>query len=448
VTPQFDYGVPFWGKPPLHTWLSAAGMKLFGINHLGARIFIFLTALLTLWMLYRWTKDYAGRDYALLGTTILASSGLFYLASATVMTDLVLVTGTTMSMIGFYTAFHDMPRSRLWGYLFFVGLAIGMLAKGPVAVVLTALPIFLWVLLGNHWLATWKRLPWLSGTLLAIAIFLPWYLIAEMQTPGFLRYFIVGEHFERFLTSGWDGDLYGNGHSEPKGTIWLFFLLAMLPWTFFLLFPLIRGRALVARIRREENAWTFYLISWALSPLLFFTFASNIIATYVFTGIPATCYLAVDLWKMSGAEKAPPSRGMRRFFLGSLLATLAIAGTALVLFMSAGGGAPKKSQMYLVAKSEQLRSADSGPLHYWHKRYYSADFYTGGKSQILQEEADLQKIVASPTRDFLVVRKSHRDEIPPAILDTFRLVAPFGKDELYYEKPRQPQDNLVENQHD
>ena len=24
ITPQFDYGVPFWAKPPLHTWLSAA----------------------------------------------------------------------------------------------------------------------------------------------------------------------------------------------------------------------------------------------------------------------------------------------------------------------------------------------------------------------------------------------------------------------------------------
>ena len=22
ITPQFDYGVPFWAKPPLHTWLS------------------------------------------------------------------------------------------------------------------------------------------------------------------------------------------------------------------------------------------------------------------------------------------------------------------------------------------------------------------------------------------------------------------------------------------
>ena len=37
ITPQFDYGVPFWGKPPLFTWMSAAGVTLFGINEFALR---------------------------------------------------------------------------------------------------------------------------------------------------------------------------------------------------------------------------------------------------------------------------------------------------------------------------------------------------------------------------------------------------------------------------
>ena len=41
ITPQFDIGIPFWGKPPLHTWLAAAGMALFGVGEFGARVFIF-----------------------------------------------------------------------------------------------------------------------------------------------------------------------------------------------------------------------------------------------------------------------------------------------------------------------------------------------------------------------------------------------------------------------
>jgi hypothetical protein len=55
---------------------------------------------------------------------------------------------------------------------------------------------------------------------------LPWYLLAEWKTPGFLDYFIVGEHFKRFLVSNWQGDRYGNA----RGTICLFLLLASLPW--------------------------------------------------------------------------------------------------------------------------------------------------------------------------------------------------------------------------
>ena len=38
LVPQFDYGVPFWGKPPLSTWLSAASMAAFGVNEFAARL--------------------------------------------------------------------------------------------------------------------------------------------------------------------------------------------------------------------------------------------------------------------------------------------------------------------------------------------------------------------------------------------------------------------------
>ena len=51
-----------------------------------------------------------------------------------------------------------------------------------------------------------------------------------MRNPGFLDYFIVGEHIQRFLVPGWTGDLYGRAHDVPRGGIWLFFLLGALPW--------------------------------------------------------------------------------------------------------------------------------------------------------------------------------------------------------------------------
>lgn len=38
ITPQIDYGVPFWGKPPLSTWLTAASFKVFSVNEFAARL--------------------------------------------------------------------------------------------------------------------------------------------------------------------------------------------------------------------------------------------------------------------------------------------------------------------------------------------------------------------------------------------------------------------------
>jgi putative flippase GtrA len=37
VTPMIDYGVPFWGKPPLTIWLTSVGLGIGGINDFSAR---------------------------------------------------------------------------------------------------------------------------------------------------------------------------------------------------------------------------------------------------------------------------------------------------------------------------------------------------------------------------------------------------------------------------
>ena len=42
IVPEIDYGVPFWAKPPLSTWLSAASFVVFGVNEFAARFPSFL----------------------------------------------------------------------------------------------------------------------------------------------------------------------------------------------------------------------------------------------------------------------------------------------------------------------------------------------------------------------------------------------------------------------
>jgi len=434
VTPQFDYGVPFWGKPPLHTWVSALGMKIFGVGHFGARVFIFLITVATLWMLYAWAKSFKGRDYALVGIVTLSSLALFYLASGMVMTDMVMAAGVFLSMVSFYFAVLKKGRFQLWGYLFFVGLSIGMLAKGPVAVVLTAIPVGMWVLLKNRWVDTWRNLPWVVGSLLATCIFLPWYVAAEIKTPGFLSYFIIGEHFNRFLESGWKGDLYGHGHSEVRGTIWLFWFAAVLPWSFFFLAPLRWSGRLYRGIKSEEDGWSLYLLCWALSPMLFFTMATNIIATYVITGLPAASFLVIDLWGYVSGDAQTPRRGVVRFYTAS-------AGIALTLFFGVcaaviigGSSVVEKSQMYLVQYMNTIRDENSGDLYIWHKRLYSAEFYTAGQVHTVESGEGLQLMLDNSKRDFLAIRKSRVHQLPEEFLNHFEFQAAIGKDVVYYER--------------
>ena len=98
----------------------------------------------------------------------------------------------------------------------FIGLGIGLLAKGPIAVVLSGLPIGLWMLLTGNMKASWQRLPWVKGTFLTLAIAAPWYVMAEIRTPGFWEYFFIGEHWKRFTVTGWAGDILKQANKAAK----------------------------------------------------------------------------------------------------------------------------------------------------------------------------------------------------------------------------------------
>jgi 4-amino-4-deoxy-L-arabinose transferase-like glycosyltransferase len=81
VTPWFDDAVPFWGKPPLSFWLTAASFKTFGINEFAARLPHWLAGLAVVWLMWGMAVRHSPR-LALYATTLLVGSALFYAASA------------------------------------------------------------------------------------------------------------------------------------------------------------------------------------------------------------------------------------------------------------------------------------------------------------------------------------------------------------------------------
>jgi len=424
ITPQFDYGVPFWGKPPLHTWLSALGMKLFGVGAFGARVFILTTALAVLALIYSWVRQHRGTDQALVAAVVLSSGVLFFGASAFVMTDMVMVLGTTLSMVSFYNFITGTPARVLWARLFFVGVAIGLLAKGPTALVITMIPIVPWLIFQGRW-RNLGGLPWRSGLLITAVLVLPWYIAAELKTPGFLRYFIIGEHFERFVISGWQGDLYGSGHARAKGLIWIYWLATFMPWTLFAV-------ALLPRLQRvlggADRGWHAYLALWTIAPLLLFTPAANILAAYVLPGLPAAAILLVSLWaQLWGA----PGKWARTAVLCAI-GVVGVGGLTLtVLSYAAPATVGLKSERELIAAAQNIDPDIQ--FTYWGKRTYSAEFYTHGAVTFTDDTAMLSALSLNNVRDAVAI---HDSVAPPQILQTqFTRIGTFGRRVLFIENP-------------
>ena len=424
VTPLYDYGVPFWAKPPLTTWLSAISIQLLGVNEFAARLPYFLLAVLIAWLLWRWVSR-SSASQAQLAVAMMSGTLLYFIASAAVMTDLGLVLGTTLAMIGFWAAFEEGESARpkeVW--LLFIGLGIGLLAKGPIAVVLSGLPIGLWMLLTGNIKASWQRVPWFKGSLLTLAIAAPWYVIAEIRTPGFWEYFFIGEHWNRFTVTGWAGDKYGTAHATQRGAIWLFALAAVMPWT--VLLPLLWiGRKPTQASQKFESpsysrSLTIYLLAWSVASCLFFTMSGNILWTYVLPALPAMALLAAR-W-LSRDDRA---RWVCSVVVGGVLAMSMLVTAFFVREEVADSWKSAKT----VVQAHQA-NASGQPLIFMGDLPYSASFYSKGKARALPGNAELtQRLQAGPV--YVALNPDQVKAMPLELVSRLKLETTSGAYKLY-----------------
>lgn len=441
ITPQIDYGVPFWAKPPLATWLTAASIAALGPNEFAAR----LPALLLLAgvgaLVWRLARRRDGDEHAWWALALFATTALAFVAAGSVMTDPALVLGTTMSMAGFWHAVEERERGgRLAGAAFFAGLAIGLLAKGPVALVLIFIPITAWMLWMRRWRAVAVRLPWLAGSTLAALAVVPWYWTSEMRTPGFLEYFLVGEHWQRYVDAGWKGDLYGAAHARPWGMIWLYGFAATLPWSPLAAVWLVRAVATRSPGLRSllADPWRVYLLLWVLTPMLFFTFAGNVLWTYALPAIPAFALLTAQFLRPERGASALGEDAPMRPVVRSVL----IAGASVPLLFSVGVAILHRSfeadgsHKALVLEFEMRRDDPAARLVYLGDRPHSAEFYTRGMALRIADSAMLPLAVDGPRRDFFAIREHDLAAMPASARERLESVGTYDDYRLLRPRPR------------
>lgn len=429
ITPYFDYGVPYWGKPPLAFWFQALSYNIFGVHDFVPRIPSLIVTLLTAWIIYKVLLQLKDKTTALWAIIIYFSSLLVYTLSGVVILDTYLTFAMTLSFTSFIMLLHG--YKKYWGYLFFVGLGIGLLAKGPLAIIIVGGTIFIWILLSfKTRVRSLLLLPWVGGLVLMLAIALPWYILAENKTPGFLHYFIVGEHFNRFLVSGWKGDLYGTAHHRTKGIVWFMWLYCSLPWgiigIWFILrnlFDKVKNKILLNQLKKDDIS--FYVI-WMLFPMLFFTMAANVTETYLLYGFPALGILFAIYYNALDADS---KQKCRKFFLASAL-FVPLLGVLGALYVKEN--APKlKTEKFLIQKYHEMAQSNE-PIYFLNSKEFSQTYYMNKKIKSISLN-ELQHIIGnSADKGYFVVVHNGNDDIIKQNFKNFYLLYKSSRYTLFF----------------
>ena len=416
ITPQEVPGTPFWAKPPLYAWLAAGSMRLLGVHEFALRLPSFLCALGVLALCAGWSdsvaraRDAGARRMAVLLTLgVLSTSVLFFVAAGAVMTDPTLALCVTWMLAAFHHCVIRSSREALWRWGFFVAAGFGMLAKGPVILLYAGAPIGLWTIWERRFAHLWRALPWVWGTVLSAAICVPWYAAAEERTPGFLQYFLLGEHVMRFLKPGWGGDLYGTAHAEPLGMIWLYLAGALGLGTVLLAAALViflRGGA--HRAPWSIGAEQRFLLLASFVPVVFFTFAGNIIWTYVLPALGPLCVFVADVL----APKLEAARRWRAVVFATLCAAALSVSIAVVAWVPRHVARHSSAQLVEEWRERSQPPGATGEIVYVGRRApASLRFYARGSVRTVEDLGAVLPAGASAGRWVLALAPDRVEEV-------------------------------------
>jgi 4-amino-4-deoxy-L-arabinose transferase-like glycosyltransferase len=416
VVLQIDYGIPFWAKPPLSTWLSAICLNLFGVNEIASRLPSFILCIVILIILGKLVKKSGASFY--LPAFILLTTPEFLIHLGVVSTDVTLTFSITLIMLSFWKAMLN-DKKTYWNYLFFFAIGLGLLSKGPIAIILTGPPIFIWCLLDKkRWKKIFTRLPWLIGVLITGVTAIPWYILTEKKTPGFIDYFVVGEHFKRFLDTSWKGDLYGFAKTLPIGMIWVFLFIFAFPWIQILFVTLWKNRKTIFK-----DSWISFLVLWLFWIPVFFTFTKSGLHTYILPSVIPMALLLIFYW---GAFK---EKVLLR--LGLIFPTLVVLAFLGLLF-SGQFKTFMNTDKFLLKHQQKNTNSELIPVYYWFDKTYSSQFYSSGKVQIIKNLEELDSVLTHQNSLFFTILKKREKEIPEKYKTKFTFLESNQKTSIYY----------------
>ena len=330
VTPRLNY-VKYFEKPPLLYWLTGASFLVFGPTEGAARVVPALSGIATILLAYFLGRSMFGPRAGLIGAAILATSPLFFVLSQVLIIDMLLTAAITATLAAVWAAHRAEDKGR-FAVLAAVATAVGVLAKGPVALVLAG-GVALLYLLARRDFATLRAFLRPAPLLAFAVIAAPWFVLVSLRNPEFVEFFFVREHFQRFASKH-------VGHPEGPFFYLPILLGGPLPWTLLAL-PLAGTRAGRAALGGLPRDAVLFLGLWFVVVVGFFSVASSKLPPYVLPALPPLAMLAgagaSRLLDEAGALRGP-LRWMSWCIGGAGVILLAASPVAL---LAAGPIAPR-----------------------------------------------------------------------------------------------------------
>jgi 4-amino-4-deoxy-L-arabinose transferase-like glycosyltransferase len=325
ITPTL-YGKPWLEKPPLYYWRAMEGYAVVGVHDWSARLPSAAAATLLVFVAYFFMRAYRRGSELNAALMSAASAGIIGFARAAG-PDMLLAAAFSVGMLFWWasvaspqsalpvardpaigTRFTRLNHPKLWLALFYLFMAFGMLAKGPVAPFLAGVIIVALAATQRDWTLV-RRTLWWPGVLLFIVVAVPWYVAVQIKNPQFFHEFILQHNLERFATNRYH-------HRQPLWYYVAVTLAGTLPWSAFF----VAGFVDALRKRSRDEPFRTFLLLWIVIVLVFFSLSVSKLPGYILPAIPACTLLAADYVRSREGNRSWPLIIFQGLFSAALVA--------------------------------------------------------------------------------------------------------------------------------
>ncbi len=284
-------GQPWFVQPPLYFWIAALLAKGLGPTAFALRLPSALATIAMGGAVGYATARIAGGRAGMIAAIVLSTSLMQAIVGRLAIMDALLDFAVAAAVLWWYRAFEPSGDARRRDTAFVCGalaLAVGTLAKGPVAPVIAGLVVGVWALWERRAgrLAAPRRGAVGLAALAFLVVTLPWFvaLVARVGPGG------IAELIGHYTVGRYTGVI-----ENQRGPVWYYVpvvILGFFPWIAFVPVALAAARTEAAG---RAGGFARLALVWTAVPFAFFSFASTKLPNYVALLLPALAIL-VALW--------------------------------------------------------------------------------------------------------------------------------------------------------